>query len=564
MANSARRTCSLCWLLSLILTATAPATGAQVKKGKDAEDAKWKEYELAPEEPHDLLSLVRLPDHALRGTWKKLDGSFVCEPSADAQLTLPIAVSGSYRIECEFTRRTGEETIVVVLPVGTSSTAILLSGWTGAASGIARVSGRDARDSKIVAGAAVRPGKLANGRRYKLEIDVTVIRDRAIIQASLNGQKFVMWKGLTSQVSYWPQYSVPCQQSIALIAHEAAADFHACTITVDKGSLAYRLEGPNKTDWLTPLTRVEDEPPRQIAAQCATWNGRKYYMTDKPVEIVEARRLAAELGGRLLTISSVEENEFFFKVARGVQVWLSGWKRSGDTVWRDERNRPLRYVGKWVTGQPSGGYWETSLGIITASTDSIGWNDFWVINKLHACIEWGEEYPEAKGPSADGQAQWQVPAVEATTGRVPGAREGESLKVVERTAGTTRMQDMWHFRAARWSGRQQLWWTGAKPGDRLSLEVPVETAGLYELFAVMTQGPDYGIVQPALDGRSLGEPVDLFSSVVQTTGIQSLGTRELTSGNHRFDVTIKGLNPKAIKAWMFGLDYLYLVPRAAG
>ena len=224
----------------------------------------------------------------------------------------------------------------------------------------------------------------------------------------------------------------------------------------------------------------------------------------------------------------------------------------------------MKYFGKWGARQPELRYWEPVLGLWTTSDGYHGWHDIPVDWKLHACIEWGEEYPEAKGQSADGQAQLQVPAVDAATGKVPGAKEGESLKVVERTAGKTQMQDMWYFRAARWSGRQQLWWTGAKPGDRLSLEVPVETAGRYELFAVMTQGPDYGIVQPALDGRSLGEPIDLFSPVVQTTGIQSLGTRELTSGNHRFGVTIKGLNPKAIRAWMFGLDYLYLVPRAAG
>jgi len=116
MTIPAGRTPSLCCLLilSLILTTTAPATAAQVKKRKDAEDAKWKDHELEPEKPHDLLSLVRLPDHALRGTWKKLDSSFVCEPSADAQLMLPVAVSGCYRIECEFTRRTGQEAVSVI------------------------------------------------------------------------------------------------------------------------------------------------------------------------------------------------------------------------------------------------------------------------------------------------------------------------------------------------------------------------------------------------------------------------------------------------------------------
>lgn len=446
MANSARRTCSLCCLLSLFLTTTAPA--AQVNKGKDAEDAKWKEYELEPERPHDLLSMVHLPDHALRGTWKKLDGSFVCEPSTDAQLMLPVAVSGSYRVECDFTRRTGENSIAVILPVGTSSTAILLSGWNGAASGIARVNGRDVRDSKIVAGASIRPGTLANGRRYKLEIDITAIRDRAIIMAWLNGRKFVMWKGLASQVSYWPSYSIPCPQSIALLAY-GTADFHSCSLTVDRGSRAYRLEGPGKTDWLTPLTRVEDEPPRQIAALCATLTGRKYYMTDKPVTIVEARRLAAELGGRLLTISTPQENEFFLKVSRGVKVWTSGWRRSGDRTWRDERNRPLKYLGRWGARQPEFRYWESVLGLWTSAGGFQGGHDIPIAWKLHACIEWGEEYPDTKGQAADGQAQLAVPAIETAGGQTPKESGGTLQQGVEQLGAVARLRNARLARRAR-------------------------------------------------------------------------------------------------------------------
>jgi len=292
-----------------------------------------------------------------------------------------------------------------------------------------------------VAGAAVRPGRLANGQRYKLEIDVTVIRDRAIIQAFLNGQKFVMWKGLTSQVSYWPHYSVPCQRSIALLAHEAAADFHACSLTVDKGSQAYRLEGWGKTDWLTPLTKVEDEPSRQIAAQCATLNGRKYYMTAKPVTIVEARRLAAELGGRLLTISSKEEEAFFLRQGRGVWIWISGWRTGGSSTWRDERNLPLRFFGKWIPGNPNLFYWENVIALNTASQWDRGWGDVGPDWKLHACIEWGEEYPEAKGQAADGQAQLAVPAIETAGGQAAKEPRGVSQQGVGQVGAVARLRN---------------------------------------------------------------------------------------------------------------------------
>jgi len=154
------------------------------------------------------------------------------------------------------------------------------------------------------------------------------------------------------------------------------------------------------------------------------------------------------------------------------------------------------------------------------------------------------------------------PVYDEKTGRVAGALEGESLKILSKTAGNTSVQGMGNFKADRWSDAQ-VWWTGAKPGGRLVLEVPVKSAGRYEIFAVMTKARDYGIVQLSLDDAPLGKPIDLFNSPdVITTGVVSLGTHELSTGNHSFGVQITGANPQAVKAYMFGLDYLYLARKS--
>src|SRR5690606_13283727 len=63
--------------------------------------------------------------------------------------------------------------------------------------------------------------------------------------------------------------------------------------------------------------------------------------------------------------------------------------------------------------------------------------------------------------------------IDEATGKVADALEGESLKVLSATAGGARSQPMGNFSADRWSGNNQLWWTGGKPGDRLMLAVPV-------------------------------------------------------------------------------------------
>jgi putative heme-binding domain-containing protein len=141
---------------------------------------------------------------------------------------------------------------------------------------------------------------------------------------------------------------------------------------------------------------------------------------------------------------------------------------------------------------------------------------------------------------------------------VPGAIEGETLKVLAKT-GSAGAQNMREWRDFTWSGGQQLWWTGAAPGDRLTLALPVAIAGTYRIEAVLTRAPDYGVVKFLLDGQPLSEKqTDLFGSRVSLTNQLVLGERELTAGEHRLTVEITGANPEAVKSHMFGLDYLWL------
>ncbi len=141
--------------------------------------------------------------------------------------------------------------------------------------------------------------------------------------------------------------------------------------------------------------------------------------------------------------------------------------------------------------------------------------------------------------------------------RIKGALEGEALNILEKTGGVTETQDIARY---RWSGDKQLWWRDAKPGDKLVLTMPVEKAGKYVLKANLTKAVDYGIVRFSVDGKPLGEPMDLFNNGVVTTGEIALGNVELTAGEHRLALEITGSNPKAEPRHMVGLDYVRLEP----
>jgi hypothetical protein len=140
--------------------------------------------------------------------------------------------------------------------------------------------------------------------------------------------------------------------------------------------------------------------------------------------------------------------------------------------------------------------------------------------------------------------------------RVEGALEGEDLKILEKTGGIAERQDLI---VDKWSSGAHLWWRDARPGDALALAIPVETAGTYELRAAFTKAIDYGIVDITLNGKPAVSALDLFNRGVIVTDEQSLGTFELTKGEHVLQVVVAGTNPDADPRHMFGLDYVKLV-----
>ena len=152
--------------------------------------------------------------------------------------------------------------------------------------------------------------------------------------------------------------------------------------------------------------------------------------------------------------------------------------------------------------------------------------------------------------------------IDAKSGKVPNALEGEAMKIVGKTDGNAVSQGMGGFTKDRWSGNDHLWWTGAGPGAKLELELPVAKDGTYDIELVLTMARDYGIVQVLIDDEPLGGPLDCFNDPdVITTGVLSLPTKDLKTGSHKLGLQIVGANPKAAKAFMVGLDCVRLVTK---
>jgi len=142
---------------------------------------------------------------------------------------------------------------------------------------------------------------------------------------------------------------------------------------------------------------------------------------------------------------------------------------------------------------------------------------------------------------------------------IKGAIEGESLEIIAKTGGLTQTQQMDQYNGD-WSGQEHLWWTRAKPGDKLDLAVPVKDPGKYKVALQLTKARDYGIVQLYLDDKKCGAPVDLYNPNVIPSGVLDLGVHDLASGKHKLTLEITGANEKAVKSYMAGVDYVRLEP----
>jgi hypothetical protein len=140
--------------------------------------------------------------------------------------------------------------------------------------------------------------------------------------------------------------------------------------------------------------------------------------------------------------------------------------------------------------------------------------------------------------------------------RVKGAAEGESLQVSRITGGETSLQDV----SGDFSGGRHLWWTKAKPGDILEVRVPVAQAGRYTITLGLTKSWDYGIQQPLINGKPVGEPLDLFAEAITPLTVD-LGALDLAAGDLLVGLHCVGTNPAARPAnYMAGIDYVLVKP----
>ena len=164
-----------------------------------------------PQQWIDLLARVDPAKDAVAGAWTIKDGALHVDSSRSARITVPVMPEGSYEIEAEFTRTSGNDAFVLILPVGTAGTGLFLSSLGGQFHDLGIVRGEGAYNIKRVS-----PGTLENARRYTLRTRVVVSGDQAAIEVHLDERPLIAWQGPQANLSHWPTWRMPEAKALGL------------------------------------------------------------------------------------------------------------------------------------------------------------------------------------------------------------------------------------------------------------------------------------------------------------------------------------------------------------
>ena len=170
----------------------------------------------------DLVPLVDLSRHAVKGKWEKRDGVLVLTDAPhNPRVMIPAVPLGNYELEVTCRRTWGDSTMAIILPVASTGVAVSLDYDHGSASGLDRVNGESPKKNETRVKAVHMKGK----REYVVHTKVQVTGPAAQIDVTLDGQPYIAWKGPLAALSMPKHWQLPTPQAIGVGAFFSRAQF---------------------------------------------------------------------------------------------------------------------------------------------------------------------------------------------------------------------------------------------------------------------------------------------------------------------------------------------------
>lgn len=238
------------------------------------------------QKPKNAFENLAIDSQVVAGEWKIDDGELQVNDTPGARIVLFQDAPEDYALSLEFTRVEGENSVGVILPVGSSQCAFILSAFKGEAHGIGVVDGKLAKANSTT----IKPGKLKSGHPYRLLIEVKVDGDTATIDSTLDGRPFLNWKGAHRSLSMLDFWKLPNTKNVGLVTY-AKTTFHSVTLG--------RLDPTMRMTGKQPAVANENIPTRKAIE----FEGKKWLAPN-----AESIEIESFDGKRALHIQGGENN----------------------------------------------------------------------------------------------------------------------------------------------------------------------------------------------------------------------------------------------------------------
>lgn len=149
-----------------------------------------------------------------------------------------------------------------------------------------------------------------------------------------------------------------------------------------EGAFIYLVLKRIKVEQSAGAASVARKRPIHVPADAVSWKGRWYWFPDSKVSFDEALAEALKKKGRLISIESIEENEFIASQVRGA-TFIGILKSQGR--WFNDIGTQQQYFN-WDRGQPSSIPNENWAAI----NKNGKWHDY-LPDRLYYAVEWGKK-----------------------------------------------------------------------------------------------------------------------------------------------------------------------------
>ena len=227
--------------LALWLTAAAAVTvalGCQVK----AAEAEWE----------SLLPRIE-PSQGVAGRWTKSGGALQVAAAQGGRIGLPVSPQGEYDLRASFTRRSGHDSVGLVVVQGGHQVVFEVDAWGSHLAGFQNIRGRSIRENPTRSEGHT----LENGRRYTLTVEVR----KGSLRGLVDGKEVASYRTDGGDVSLSDLWTLPSPTQLGLVTWQNDTTFHTVDLRVVSGSV-----DRNSQARLTPTPAPAAPPARPAPA----------------------------------------------------------------------------------------------------------------------------------------------------------------------------------------------------------------------------------------------------------------------------------------------------------